>query len=47
MALEAALAAALDGPLAVTSDGGGIRLGGPEGLLLRPLGEGEAEVEAG
>ena len=47
MALEAALAAALEGPLAVAPDGGGIRLGGPEGLLLRPLGEGEAEAEAG
>lgn len=37
MAVESALVAALDGPLALAPDGGGLRLGGADGLLLRPL----------
>ena len=37
MALEAAVVAVLDGPVAVAPDGaGGVRLGGAGGLLLRP-----------
>ena len=46
VALEAALVAALGRPLAVARDGAGLRLGGPEGLLLRPLAEGGPELEA-
>ena len=36
MAVEAALVAALDAPLAVAPAGDGIRLGGAGGLVLRP-----------
>ena len=39
MAVEAALVAALDGPLTVAPDGDGMRLGGADGVLLRPLAE--------
>lgn len=42
MALEAALVAALDGPLAAAREGDAMRLGGAQGLLLRPLAEADA-----
>ena len=44
MALESALVAALEGPLAVAPDGDGLRLGGADGVLLRPLEGTEAEA---
>lgn len=39
MAVESALVSALEGPLAVARDGDGLRLGGADGVLLRPLAE--------
>lgn len=43
MALESALVAALEGPLALARDGDDLRLGGSDGLLLRPLHAGDEE----